>query len=552
MVDVTIVTNETLVQIAESMVNVDLIINETKVELNNSAVDVTIVTNEIPLTANQTVVNVDIVPTVLQIDLGAAGLPGAQGADGADGADGAAGVGVPTGGTAGQVLTKISGTDYDTQWSDLPSLDNFVPYSGGTADLDLTGHQVLADTMFLYSSFTGLDGDFSVSADNGILFTSALGGAFSVDNYANVNLNGQILKFTANSGYEFHWQVTGDGVEPSNDKLQLSRIRPGGDGLPDLYVDAANGVFWAQRGIQTTALNITNSLDVAGDINFYSPINFADGVGLSASYFAKNGPAGLTGMTPDNSDGAEKIDFHLGDTAIGLSVQWNVDNVAAGVVIGGGALLAGSTLDVTGGVRMASDTSFFATGGIAGGYALYLSSSDANKFAITDASDSTCFQILGNSSDYDMIMRIGNIEFDGDFYFEVDQANLRARVFGGGLLVDGEGIISDGLTVSAGLSVAGGVTLTSNNLTLQNNRNIVTGTGGGTTIATTTAQKVGFHAATPTIQRANAAQAAIATTAPTNVAPYGFTTSAQAAAIITLANELRAFAVEKGLIKGSA
>ena len=34
------------------------------------------------------------------------------------GADGAPGVGVPTGGTAGQVLAKVSDTDYDTEWVD--------------------------------------------------------------------------------------------------------------------------------------------------------------------------------------------------------------------------------------------------------------------------------------------------------------------------------------------------------------------------------------------------------------------------------------------------
>ena len=36
------------------------------------------------------------------------------------GATGATGAGVPIGGTAGQVLSKIDGTDYNTQWSDLP------------------------------------------------------------------------------------------------------------------------------------------------------------------------------------------------------------------------------------------------------------------------------------------------------------------------------------------------------------------------------------------------------------------------------------------------
>jgi len=48
--------------------------------------------------------------------------------------------------------------------------------------------------------------------------------------------------------------------------------------------------------------------------------------------------------------------------------------------------------------------------------------------------------------------------------------------------------------------------------------------------------KVGFHGATPTAQRANANQAA----------------ATDLATVITLANELRAALVEKGVIKGGA
>ena len=43
-------------------------------------------------------------------------VSGAQGPTGATGATGAAGQGVPTGGTAGQVLAKIDGTNYNTEW----------------------------------------------------------------------------------------------------------------------------------------------------------------------------------------------------------------------------------------------------------------------------------------------------------------------------------------------------------------------------------------------------------------------------------------------------
>lgn len=66
-----------------------------------------------------------------------------------------------------------------------------------------------------------------------------------------------------------------------------------------------------------------------------------------------------------------------------------------------------------------------------------------------------------------------------------------------------------------------------------------------------TGEKLGFLGATPVVQRASADQAAVATTAPTNSSPYGFS-QAQATAIIALINELRATLVANGLIKGSA
>lgn len=48
---------------------------------------------------------------------------GTNGANGTNGTNGAAGVGVPTGGTTGQVLVKASGTDYATSWAAAASGD---------------------------------------------------------------------------------------------------------------------------------------------------------------------------------------------------------------------------------------------------------------------------------------------------------------------------------------------------------------------------------------------------------------------------------------------
>lgn len=66
---------------------------------------------------------------VMDGEKGATGATGATGAKGDKGDQGNAGVGVPGGGTAGQVLKKSSATNYDTEWADAGTS---LP-SGGTA-----------------------------------------------------------------------------------------------------------------------------------------------------------------------------------------------------------------------------------------------------------------------------------------------------------------------------------------------------------------------------------------------------------------------------------
>ena len=58
-------------------------------------------------------------------------------ATGPQGEDGADGVGVPAGGTAGQILSKIDGTDYNTQWATIiesgsNANGDWVRYADGT------------------------------------------------------------------------------------------------------------------------------------------------------------------------------------------------------------------------------------------------------------------------------------------------------------------------------------------------------------------------------------------------------------------------------------
>ena len=76
-------------------------------------------------------------------------------------------------------------------------------------------------------------------------------------------------------------------------------------------------------------------------------------------------------------------------------------------------------------------------------------------------------------------------------------------------------------------------------------------TTGGIKLGQTSTSKVGFHGVEPSAMRASVSQTSVVTTGATSSTPYGFTTKAQADAIVTLLNEIRAALVEKGIIKGS-
>lgn len=72
-----------------------------------------------------------VVPGTLS---GSIGVPGPAGPTGPQGPAGAAGVGVPAGGTAGQFLTKIDGTNYNTDWTTI-NLSAYVLKANNLSDL---------------------------------------------------------------------------------------------------------------------------------------------------------------------------------------------------------------------------------------------------------------------------------------------------------------------------------------------------------------------------------------------------------------------------------
>jgi hypothetical protein len=68
-----------------------------------------------------------------QGEQGETGDDGPQGPQGIQGIKGDTGIGVPIGGTAQQVLTKIDGTNYNTQWQDAQNNDQIFAISMAVA-----------------------------------------------------------------------------------------------------------------------------------------------------------------------------------------------------------------------------------------------------------------------------------------------------------------------------------------------------------------------------------------------------------------------------------
>lgn len=82
-------------------------------------------------------------------------------------------------------------------------------------------------------------------------------------------------------------------------------------------------------------------------------------------------------------------------------------------------------------------------------------------------------------------------------------------------------------------------------------RQLSDGNSQGTVLGASATDKIGFYNATPVAQRAAGSGAAVSTTAATQTTPWGFSTSTQANAIVTLLNEIRATLTGLGLMTGT-
>jgi hypothetical protein len=167
--------------------------------------------SDINVIVNDEIVNIDVIDEPVLVNVvNSPGVPGAPG------------VGVPVGGTTGQVLAKNSATNYDTEWVDVsggawgtitgtlsnqtdlqnalnakynnptgttsqylrgdgslatfPSLTGYVPYTGATSDVNLGTHRIIAQNATISSSGSGDTVTLNHSSGSGIGLNITKGG----------------------------------------------------------------------------------------------------------------------------------------------------------------------------------------------------------------------------------------------------------------------------------------------------------------------------------------------------------------------------------------
>ena len=168
--------------------------------------------------------------------------------NGATGTTGATGQGVPTGGTAGQVLSKVNGTDYNTQW--------VTPASGGGSgsSLQLTVNKTANQTIQNFSG-TGLGDIVTFESNNGTGAALTGGNTWTNNSTFTVGANGAgtylININLTTQAFNAHWAPM---IDFNNTGNSASSIYGLSNGFSSYYPTISTAPTYKGRGTLTTVL----------------------------------------------------------------------------------------------------------------------------------------------------------------------------------------------------------------------------------------------------------------------------------------------------------
>lgn len=204
----------------------------------------------------------------------------------------------------------------------------------------------------------------------------------------------------------------------------------------------------------------------------------------------------------------------------------------------GGTAAPGATLDLWDG------SMYYSTTGVAHGMTTLVPTTTSGKISNNNSSGGLAVQGFANSTSIGLVL--SGTSTTSTTVPAITMLGRKQSGTGVAAIANTELLltITNNLAVKFSLFGNGDITLTDGAV-------ITTGSTTGLKLASATTDKIGFYGTAPIAQRSGAAQNAVATTASTAVTPFGYSTQAQADSIVTLLNELRAWAVAIGFIKGA-
>jgi len=211
---------------------------------------------------------------------GIQGETGPAGADGADGADGTDGVGVPAGGTEGQVLKKVDGTDYNTTWGEAST----VAALNDLTDVNTTG-----------------------VTDGQVIAYDATAGEWQPADQASAAGTFTTYKYTATSS-----QTVFTGADDDTNSLLINNT--------DSVIVTLNGIT-LENGTDytatTSAVTLTSGATTDDEVNIYAFNTFDVASYTQFPFFKATGAAGNIDLTGFNSIRFFKSDGSASNIALG-------------------------------------------------------------------------------------------------------------------------------------------------------------------------------------------------------------------------------------------
>jgi hypothetical protein len=335
--------------------------------------------------------------------------------------------GVPTGGTAGQILAKINGTDYNTQWIPAPTLE-LVPGYGILIDGE-NNISVDPDILTGGGGISDLTGDIYASGAGSVVATIQPN-AVDTGKIADASVtNAKIVSVawskitstpTTVSGYGITDAVTLTGTQTiTNKTLTSPKINVGSDATGDIYYrDASGNLVRLALGSNGQVLKITSGLPAWGtDISGGGGVT--DGTYADIAISSTGSVYTITAGAVTNSKVATGIDaVKLADgsvtnaelqyiNSLTSNAQDQINSKQATLVAGtniktinGVSPLGSGDLTISGSVSMANNRILARYAGTTG------AGQDAELSAQFDLSSGGVL----SSSDYVTVMQFGGVE----------------------------------------------------------------------------------------------------------------------------------------------